>query len=162
MQETDYLRVNLLAKLSEGSLVKNNYQEAINYIDEFFDLKKRNSFDDLDYLENPCYFNRGLSYFYLGNYPMAITDLNNYILNDTSNFDAYFLRLRAYFELDDMDKAIPDIKKALGLDPTRGDLYTNLGIAYIKKNDRANARLALQQAVQLGFKDAQTYIDKYC
>ena len=162
MRETDYIRTNLLAKLGEECLASEKYQEAIDYIDEFFELKQRNSFYDLVYLENPCYFNRGVAHFNLGNYSQTISDLSKFISKDISNFDAYFLRLRSYFELNDMDGAIPDIKAALNLKPERGDLYINLGIAYLKKGDRINAKSALQKAVQLGFQDAQSYIDNYC
>ena len=162
MREADYIRTNLLAKLGEESLGNEKYQDAINYINQFFELKNKNAFNDLNYLENPCYFNRGLAYFNLGNYQRAVADLSNFISKDTSSFDAYFLRTQAYFELDDMPKAIADIKSALSLKPSRGDLYINLGIAHLKQGDKLNAKPALQKAVQLGFQDAQTYIDNYC
>jgi Flp pilus assembly protein TadD len=61
-----------------------------------------------------------------------------------------------------MDEAIADIKSALKLKSTRGDLYINLGIAYLKKGETTNAKPALQKAVDLGFNDAQSYIDNYC
>lgn len=162
MREADYIRTNLLAKLGEENLAAEKYADAINYINEFFELKQKHSFNDLVYLENPCYFNRALSYFNLDNFPKAIADLNKFISVDTSSFDAYFIRLQSHFALEQMDEAIADIKSALRLKSTRGDLYINLGIAYLKKGDTTNARPALQKAVDLGFNDAQSYIDNYC
>jgi len=162
MREVDYIRAQLLAKLGEGSVASKKYQEAVNYIKEFFELKLKNSFHDLAHLENPCYFNRGFAYLELGDYEKAISDLSTFISKDTSNFDAYFLRLQAYFELDLLDEAIADMKSALILMPSRGDLFINMGIAYLKKGDTENAEKSFQQAVELGFSDAKTYIDEYC
>jgi hypothetical protein len=43
MREADYIRTNLLAKLGEESLAAEKYADAINYINEFFELKQRHS-----------------------------------------------------------------------------------------------------------------------
>ncbi len=158
----DYVRVNLFAKLGEENLKDGNYQEAINYIHEFFELMNRNSYKDLRHLIKPCYFNLALAYSNSEDYANAIIYWTKFIHYDKSNFDAYSKRIQAYFELNRFPEALQDIDKALRLKPNQAELYINKGIAYIKMGDKLKAKKALIRANDLGNTDAQNLINKYC
>lgn len=158
----DYVRINLLAKLGEENVESGKYREAINYLNEFFELMNRNSFSDLQHLIQPCYFNLALSYSNSGDHMNAVKYWSIFIQSDKSNFDAYFERCQSYFALNKIKEALLDIESALKIEPNRSDLYINKGIGYIKLGDKFEAKKALSMAVRLGNYDAQQYIDKYC
>jgi len=158
----DYIRLNLLAKIGQENLSKENYREAINNLLEFFSLSEKSNFPDLQHLIEPCYFNLALAYSNNNDLKNAIIYWTKYIELNNSNFDAYLERLRAYFELEKFVEAIKDIDRALELKPNRDDLYINKGIALIKMGKRNNAKEALLKANALGNSDAQNNIIKYC
>lgn len=159
---TDYVRINILAKLGETNVKSNEYREAINYIHEFFELMNRNSFPDLQHLIQPCYFNLALSYSNSGNHENAVKYWTIFIQSNRSNIDAYFERCLSYFELNKINEALQDIESALEINPNRSDLYINKGIGYLKLGNKFKAKNALSTAVKLGNNDAQRYIDNHC
>ena len=161
-KSVDYIRINLLAKLGEEKLGEGKYNEAIDYIHEFFELMNRTSFTDLQHLIQPSNFNLALSYSNSEDYSNAIVYWTKFIQSDRTNFDAYNERLKAFFELNKLPEAIQDIDNALRLKPNRDDLYINKGIALIKMGNKLEARKALTRAKELGNADAQNFINNHC
>lgn len=158
----DYIRVNLLAKLGEENLAAEKYVDAISYIHEFFELMERNSFPDLKYLIQPCFFNLALSYSNSGDNINAVKYWSKFIETDKTNFDSYFERLQSYMALGRLNDALLDVDSALKLKPNRDDLYINKGIIFLNMGNKVEARKALSKAVEMGNNDAQKYIDNYC
>lgn len=158
----DYVRTPLLAKLGEENVAKENYLEAVRYIEEYFELMNKYSFNDLQYLNQPCWFNLALAYSNLNEFEKAVINWTKVIQNDENNFSAFLERFRCLLELDRLVEAISDIDKAISLKPTRADLYMNKGIAYLKLGNSTNARIAFVKAQQLGNNDAEQYIQNYC
>ena len=65
-------------------------------------------------------------------------------------FEGFYNRGLAYINSNQFDKAIPDFVRSLEEKPNYSASYYNLGIAYLNKGDKKNAKNALQQAEKLG------------
>ena len=63
------------------------------------------------------YFNRGLAYFFKGDYDQAIADFDESIALDPQDASAYYNRGLAYDLKGDLDHAIADFDEAIALDP---------------------------------------------
>ena len=64
----------------------------------------------------------------------------------------YYNRGTEYVKADRPDKAIPDLHTAIALTPDFPEAYGNLGGAYFKKGDWANAVTAYSQAIEVSLR----------
>ena len=101
--------------------------------------------------------NRGLLYFYLGEFEKAIDDLTVSIEADFSRAVAYDFRGCAYRELGDFEKAVNDHTKAIDLDSSDPIIFYNRALALIEKGELENAKNDLQKVLKLapGYEDAR-------
>ena len=85
----------------------------------------------------------------IGNYQMALK-------HDVKIFEVYINLSVAYFRIEDYDKAYQTLQKLKTFQPNNPSLYYNLACYYSLTNQIELGKVALQQSVQLGFKNFQT------
>ena len=96
-----------------------------------------------------AYYNRGLAYYYKGDFDRAIEDFNKALELDPNYIGAHYNRGLAYYYKGDFDRAIEDFNKALELDPNYIGTYYNRGLAYYYKGDFDRAIEDFNKALEL-------------
>jgi tetratricopeptide (TPR) repeat protein len=76
------------------------------------------------------YYNRGMAYYYLGQYQRATEDYSEAIRLKPDYVDAYNNRGIAYYDLGQYKRAIEDYSVAIRLKPDNTNAYNNRGNAY--------------------------------
>lgn len=113
----------------------------------------------LDSGVSSAYLNRGLIYYYSGDYTAAIADLTEYVNAQEDDFDdgCWYFRGMAYQELEDYDSAISDYSEYIRCRPddTEGFLMRALAYAEIKKYRLAVADCS--EAINLGGGDDEYF-----
>lgn len=93
--------------------------------------------------------NRGLLYYYLGEYEKAITDLTLSIEANPTRAVAYDFRGCALRALGELDRAIIDHTQAIELDSKDPIIYYNRALVWIEKDESENATKDLEKALKL-------------
>lgn len=106
-----------------------------------------------------AYTFRGLTYLQLGNFAIAIKDLNKVIALDPTA-DSYRTRTDVYARNGYLDKAIAGYDKLLELDPRSASGYSNRATAYGEKNDYKKAIEDITRAIELEPKDPRWRFDR--
>ena len=83
--------------------------------------------DDLAWAHN----NRGVAYYYIGRYELAIEDYDRAIRLGPENAVALSNRANAYYHLGQYELVIEDCDEAIRLDPGLAPAYRNRGRAYM-------------------------------
>ena len=104
-----------------------------------------------------AYYNRGLAYFYEGDYDRAIADFDKAIELKPDDAVAYNNRGNAYADKGKYDRAIADFDKAIELKPDDAVAYNNRGAAYFKKGDHDQAIADFNKATDIDLDDAVAY-----
>ena len=79
------------------------------------------------------YFNRGVTWYEMGDHDRAIQDYNKAV-KFNPNFDqAFFNRGNAYDEKGQFERAIKDYNRAIELKPDYTKAFNNRGISYAKR-----------------------------
>ena len=60
-----------------------------------------------------------------------------------------------------LDECIAACQKAISLNPSIIDSYRILGYAQLQKGDKANARINLQKAIDMGDENAKKIMETY-
>ena len=113
-----------------------------------------------------AFYNRGNSYYMLGEYDGAILDYTEAIRLQPDYAAAFNNRGIAYKKKGEYDAAILDYTEAIRLQPDLASAYRNRGLAYVNKGDQAAAALDYERALQINpnhpqAKTMRDYIRKY-
>ena len=113
--------------------------------------------------------NFGRGYFGLGsvllrtnNSDKAIEEFTKAINLELNNEMYYFMRGNAYFAKNDFKNAEKDFVAAIKIRNRFPEAFYNLGLSQILSNNKNAGCTNLQNALKLGYKQAQQAIDKYC
>jgi len=161
------------AKLSAHNVFIENHPENIlghYYRGAFYQQHKEFELAVEDYAvalkdSNPhftpfIYFKRGLSYFSLGKYPLAIKDFKkNFALKDTV-VDALFNISSSFTNLGKPDSALFYLEKAIKIDPKYENAYINKAKILKKKNRNKEAMEALNKAVEINPKNEISILER--
>ncbi|MCK4738951.1 MAG: tetratricopeptide repeat protein [Deltaproteobacteria bacterium] len=100
------------------------------------------------------YYNRGRAYLDKGELHLAINDFNRAVINLPNDPKAFNVRGSAYAELGHSDKAEQDFLMTILLDPEHAGAHYNLGLIYMARGEKDNARKLLKKASELGISKA--------
>ena len=95
------------------------------------------------------YFNRGVTWYEMGNYDRAIQDYNEAIKLNPNFEQAFFNRGNAFDEHEQFDRAIQDYDRAIALKPDYAKAFNNRGISFTKKGQYDRAIQDYDQAIKL-------------
>lgn len=86
-----------------------------------------------------AYYNRGMSYYILGNYSNSISDLSVFIEKDKSNYESFLYRGWAYSQIQNNESALLDMNKCIELNSTNAYAYYSRGhvLLELKQYDKA-------------------------
>ncbi|MDR0746687.1 MAG: tetratricopeptide repeat protein [Helicobacteraceae bacterium] len=144
----DIQAINKILDRAEIASNSENYQEVVSLYSQAIKLDPKYAL---------AYYNRGVAYYYLGEYNKAIADYTQAIEFDPKYAPAYHNRGVAYDNLNDHNKAIGDFNQAIKLDPKDAYAYYNRGFAYAKLNDYSKAIDDFNQVIELKPNDAEAY-----
>jgi tetratricopeptide (TPR) repeat protein len=87
----------------------------------------------------PIYFNRGVTWYDMGDHDRAIQDYNEAIKLNPNFEQAFFNRGNAFDENEQFERAIQDYDRAIALKPDYAKVFNNRGYAYDEEGafDRA-------------------------
>ena len=108
-------------------------------------------------------YNRADAYCNLGQFEKALIDYQTLSANDLKEADYYFNIAFCKIQLKDNQNAILNLNKAIEYEfHDFGLLLTLRGIAYNNMNLKEEACSDWKHAIQIGYKEAQRYIDELC
>ena len=81
------------------------------------------------------YFNRGVTWYEMGNYDRAIQDYNEATKLNPNFEQAFFNRGNAYSEKGQFERAIQDYNRAIELKPDYAKAFNNRGYVYDEKGE---------------------------
>ena len=102
--------------------------------------------------------NRGITYTYLGEYQLALSDLNKAIELNPQDAVAHNHRGIVYYTLGNLQQAVPSFDKAIELQPKLAEAYNNRGIALRKLGNYRQATKDFDVAAQLGMTFATQHL----
>ena len=82
------------------------------------------------YLGDDPILAQGIEYYYIGNYAMAVSNLDMVLANNPECGEAYSYRGLSYFSLGNYESAVTDLTQSLRYLGTRADVITMRGISY--------------------------------
>ncbi|WP_370623346.1 tetratricopeptide repeat protein [cf. Phormidesmis sp. LEGE 11477] len=85
----------------------------------------------------------------MGQFPLALSDLNQAIALAPDNADAHYNRGKVHLELGDAEAALTDFDTAIALSPDLAEAYGNRGLLRYQLSDARTAIEDLQQAADL-------------
>ena len=106
------------------------------------------------------YYNRGLTYFNIGEYDKADLDYSKAIQLKPDNSDAHSSRGLIYFNKGEYDKAIADYNIAIQLKSDNSDAYYNRGLFYFNKGEYDKAIADYNIAIQLKSDNSDAYYNR--
>lgn len=136
-----------LAKKEQG-----DYQGAIADYNRAIEIKPY----------SPAYTNRGVAKGMLGDFRGAVADFDKAINIKPYDHDAYNNRAVAKGNLGDLEGAIEDLGMAIHLKPDFASAYFTRAQAYIRLKDTEKACNDLHKAYELGYKQAEVEMRRYC
>lgn len=105
-------------------------------------------------------FNRAVSVAMLGDYKMALADLDFVVRSKPDHKNALFNRAEILLQLGQYQHAAADYGSVLKLDPKDSAAYAGRGIARSALGDTENALLDLNHVVRLQPENATGYVDR--
>jgi len=118
---------------------------------------------DPNYKETFLYYNRGFAK-YKGNkdYKGALEDFDKVLVYVKDNYIIYFNRGNVKFALKDYKGALEEYNISIKLYPDFAETYFNRANTEYFLNDSKNACKDWQKSSQLGYKEANIKLNKYC
>ena len=108
-------------------------------------------------LMSKAYATRGVTYYELKEYKLAIDDYTQAIKIDSQNAEYYAFRGGIYSFLEEYKQAIDDLTQAIKIDPKKATYYDLRGKTYLQLKDYKQAIDDYTQAIQLDSKKATYY-----
>lgn len=105
-----------------------------------------------------AYNQRGMAFYDIGNYQLAINDYDMALKFDSQFEHAYNNRGNVYYKLGNYPQAIKEYETALDLNPKFATVYYNLGLSYSKIGNSDMGLLFYKEAAELGYVPAQNYL----
>jgi tetratricopeptide (TPR) repeat protein len=118
----------------------NNPRKVIEYLSKVIERQKNNPV---------TYNNRGVAYYGISQYQLAIQDYNQAISLRRDFTAAYENRGVAYYKLGQYQLAIQDYNKSISLKQDFTDAYNNRGVAYYQLNRHELAIKDFNRAINL-------------
>ncbi len=112
---------------------------------------------ELDSTDALTFYNRGVTYGYLGNLERAIQDYTKAVDLDPDFASAYLNRGNAYYNTGDLHQAILDLTKAIEIDPEHVGAYVIRGAVYYSSGDLERAIRDFTKAIELDPSQADAY-----
>jgi len=106
--------------------------------------------------------NRGMANFQLGNYEEAIKDFNMAISLSYLSIEAYYNRGLIFARQNKFVEAESDFSQVISLSPYFAEAYRSRGLVRMKLNRKKEGCEDLQNAYQLGIRDAMKDILTFC
>ncbi len=129
-------------------LDKDEFEKAA---EEFSAVIETNS----EYTE--AFFNRGLSFAYLGEYEKALEDFTQVLKVNSNDGDAYYNRGNVHFDQGDYEKAIEDYKNALEIDSEDEEAEYNLNLAnFYLENNRIDSDESVEENQEQHHRDTES------
>jgi tetratricopeptide (TPR) repeat protein len=116
----------------------------------------------LDPGNSEALFYRGKALYLTQDYEAAIDDMSRVLQKDPCRADAYLCRADARFSQGHYQEAIPDYDKVVAMEPGNANVLQSAGYAKLKAGDTTGACLYWQKSLELGNKNAESLIKKYC
>lgn len=141
----------------------------VNYFDKGFDAFQREKYDNAVYFyslyleDHPSantYFNRGLSYYKLGELDKAISDFTTVIAKEEGDFEAWYNRALANLDAGNTDSAILDYQQSILLQPDYDKSYSGLALSYYEKKEYKTALEFFNKAISLNEKQAVNFYNR--
>ncbi len=104
-------------------MTEGNFQGALITLDQVIE-----QFPD----NQPAYNLRGITFLELGETSKALSDFNESVSLDSSDYRAVYNRGNAWYQLGEFTNAVEDYDRALRLEPKAADIYINRGNALVK------------------------------
>lgn len=93
------------------------------------------------------YYNRGLAFYYAGEFDKAISDFSKVIELNSSYADAYYRRAVSHYAKGDIKQVISDCTETVALNPAHAYAYYVRGVAYNSHNEYQKALEDFTQAI---------------
>jgi tetratricopeptide (TPR) repeat protein len=144
----DYNKVLLIDPKNTLALynIGNNYKRLKDYITaiEFY---------------NKAFDTKGGQKIYLDLTPNDFVDQSE---NDVPGYQIHYERAIAYYRIDSLENAYADFKVSLNKNYMTADCFYWIGLIYISRGQKDKACENFNKSKELGDKDAEIEIDKYC
>ena len=127
----------------------NQYQEAVNHIDEITESINSLRINDDEEGDEVGYYDRGRTKYALKDYQGAITEYTKAIHLDPEYTKAYNNRGIAKYALKDYQGAVADYTQAIHLDPEYAAGYSNRGSALSRLGEKSKALADFKKAASL-------------
>lgn len=141
---------SVLSRKASLNYKTNNYIGAINDYSELIRMNPENYF---------YYYKRGNSYVGEGEFGKSISDFNQALSLNPKNNKALYNRALAYMKNGSYEKAAGDFSELVKREKNSG-YYKNLGICYLQIRRIADAREALDKAIEIENADPESYYYK--
>ena len=150
-RNTEVLWTDVLDKYPNTAIAYNNrgywYNQVGRYEQGLADANAGIAIEPENYR---LWDNRGVAHQKMGMYKEAVEDYSRSISIRDNNITPLINRGILYTDkLNEYDKGIADFKKLLDINPEYYDAMSNLGIAYLKKQDYNEAKNAFEKAIQI-------------
>jgi serine/threonine protein kinase len=135
---------------ADGNAYRNagKYKEAIEVYN--FAIELNSNFTE-------CYYNRGLTYYYLKEYDLAIADYNQALSLNVKYALVYYCRGLVYENLNKYTSAIADYDQVIMLAPEFVQAYYNRGLSYSLLANYQRAIENFDKVVKLNVKHVMAY-----
>jgi tetratricopeptide (TPR) repeat protein len=109
-----------------------------------------------------AYLNRGLNRKMLGEFSLAINDINTVIEQQPNNAKLLKNRGNVYLVYGYNQRAIEDYSQAIQINPNYAEAYYNRALVHFKTHDYISGCYDLQKSLDLGFSKAEAMIKYFC
>jgi len=117
---------------------------------------------ELDSLNAKAFADRGYAYYLTNNYKKAEKDYNMALKININDESTRFNLGVLYDQQKKYDLALQNFSEAIKIEPKYALAYFYRGITLLKTNNKNDACNDLNTSLQLGYKNAQAYLDQYC
>jgi tetratricopeptide (TPR) repeat protein len=104
----------------------------------------------------------GNCYYQLNAFPKAIDSYTTAIQLDAENYKLYEYRGDSKYKLNDLHGALADYTASIEVQPRAGTSYYRRGVVFVQLGDKQSGCSDLLTAKQLGIREAEGMLRKYC